>query len=198
MGWRGHFALLLLATASPAIAQLGQSEGYKFLQAVREAKGEEVTELLNAPGTTVINHRDFTTGETGLHITAKRGDSLWTRFLLQKGANPNLRDARGNTPLMAAVNAGQADLIAIFVAAKANVNLANQAGETPLIRAVQRRSITMVEELVKAGADPDQPDNVAGLSARDYAKGDARMPALGKYFDTLPKRERRAASGPNP
>lgn len=186
----------VISATGPADAQLGQSNGYKFLQAVREAKGEDVTKLLNEPGSTIVNTKDYSSGETALHIVAKRGDATYTRFLLQKGANPNLRDGRGNTPLMTAVSAGAQPLIAILLAAKANVNIGNAAGETPLIRAVQLRDIQMVRELITAGADADQADSLAGMSARDYAKSDTRTPALAKLFDDVPKRDRRVVSGP--
>jgi len=186
----------LIAAGGLANAQLGQSSGYKFLEAVRNAKGDEVTSLLNQPGTTVVNTKDYSSGETALHIVAKRGDATYTRFLLQKGANPNLRDGRGNTPLMTAVSAGAEPLIAILIAGKANVNIGNAAGETPLIRAVQLRDLQMVRELIAAGADPDQADSLAGMSARDYANSDTRTPALAKLFEEAPKRDRRAVAGP--
>ncbi len=187
---------VLVSIGSGASAQIGQSNSYKFLQAVREAKGEEVTKLLNEPGSTIVNTKDYSSGETALHIVAKRGDATYTRFLLQKGANPNLRDGRGNTPLMIAVSAGAEPLIAILLAGKANVNIGNAAGETPLIRAVQLRDVQMVRDLIAAGADPDQADSLAGMSARDYAKSDTRTPALAKLIDDVPKRDRRAVAGP--
>lgn len=185
-----------VSTGNDAKAQLGPSPGAKFLTAVKEEKNNEVVEAVNAGGPALVNTRDFSSRETALHIVAKRGDSLYTRFLLQKGANPNLRDVRGSTPLLVAVSAGHSELISIFVAAKANVNLGNDSGETPLIKAVQRRDLVMVRELIKAGADPDQADSLAGKSARAYAEEDTRTPALAKIFADTPKRERRAISGP--
>ncbi len=185
-----------VSISGEAAAQLGQSPGAKFLTAVREEKNNDVVEAVNAGGPALVNTRDFTSRETALHIVAKRGDRLYTRFLLQKGANPNLRDVRGSTPLLVAVSAGHSELISIFVAANANVNLGNDSGETPLIKAVQRRDLVMVRELIKAGADPDQADSLAGKSARTYAEEDTRTPALAKIFADTPKRQRRAVSGP--
>lgn len=197
MSVRSLLAAMLLGVfvAAPAGAQQ-QSESYKFLQAVKDAKGNEVTEMLGRPGSNIINTRDPSTGEGALHTVIKRGDETYLRFLLQKGADPNLRDGRGNTPLLLVVTTGQTDMIGILAAAKANANIANSAGETPLIRAVQRRDITMVRELLAAGADPDQGDLLAGMSARDYATQDPRNAAIAKVLADTPKKTRKAVSGP--
>jgi uncharacterized protein len=187
--------LALALIAAPAAAQQ-QSESYKFLQAVRESKGNDVIAILDRPGATIINTREVTSGEGAIHIVVKRGDETYVRYLLQKGADPNLRDGRGNTPLILAVSGGYGNLIPILTAGKANVNLGNASGETPLIRAVQRRDANMVRLLLAAGADADQTDNVAGLSARDYARQDMRNPALAKLLEDAPKRTRPAVAGP--
>src|SRR5689334_16141801 len=97
-----RLALIALLLAAPAAAQF-QSDTYKFLQAVRDAKNNEVVEALNKPGQQVVNTKDRTTGEAALHITAKRDDVPYTTFLLQKGADPNIRDGKNATPLMVAV-----------------------------------------------------------------------------------------------
>lgn len=188
--------LALLALATPATAQFGGSEGYRFLQAVKDAKGEEVEAALNKPGTTIVNTRDINNRETALHIVAKRNDATYTRFLLQRGADPNLRDNHGNTPLMIAVELSADGVVGALLDYKANVNLGNDGGETPLIRAVQRRDIDLVRQLLAAGADPDQADSLAGQSARGYAHADKRIPEITKLIDATPKRERKAVAGP--
>ncbi|WP_174278214.1 ankyrin repeat domain-containing protein [Sphingomonas bacterium] len=187
--------LALTLLAAPAAAQF-QSDSYKFLQAVRDAKNNDVIEALNKPGQTVVNTRDKTTGEAALHITVRRGDVPYTTFLLQKGADPNIRDGRNNTPLMIAAELGQDDVVPVLLLALANPNLGNQAGETPLIRAVQRRDLALIRTLLGAKADPDQRDIIAGLSARDYAVRDTRYPALAKIFADTPKVAKPAVSGP--
>jgi ankyrin repeat protein len=189
--------LAVLMVAAPATGQ-SQSEGYKFLQAVREgqAKNNEVLAMLGKPGATPINARDVTSGEGALHIVIRRGDATYVRYLLSKGADANLRDNRGTTPMLLAAQLSQADLIPILVAGKANPNLANSSGETPLIRAVQQRNLPTVRALLAAKADPDQTDNIAGMSARDYATQDNRYPALAKLMADIPKRTRAAVSGP--
>jgi ankyrin repeat protein len=189
------FVPIALLIAAPVGAQQ-QSESYKFLQAVKEAKGNDVLAILDRPGSNIINTRDSGNGEGALHIVVRRGDERYTRYLLQKGADANLRDGRGNTPLLLAVDGGHAGLIPVLIAGRARVDLGNGGGETPLIRAVQRRDVAMARLLLAAGADPDQTDNVAGMSARDYARRDARNPALAKLLEDAPKRKARAVSGP--
>ena len=188
-------AAALLGTAIPAQAQ-NQSEGYKFLQAVKDAKGSDVEKMLQVPGTTVLNTRDYSTGEGALHIVVKRSDATYLRYLLAQGADPNIRDGKGNTPMLLAAGLGEMDLIQVLLDKKANVNLANSSGETPLIRAVQRRDLGMARSLLAAGADPDQADVIAGKSARDYATEDTRSTAMAKLMAETPKKARRAVSGP--
>lgn len=186
---------VLFSAAVPAAAQQ-QSQGYKFLEAVRKEKGDDVVKMLDEPGQRIVNARDVTTGEGALHIVVKRGDATYLRFLLARGADPNMRDGRGDTPLLLAVQYGQGDLVEVLTAAKANPNLGNGGGETPLIRAVQKRDLALVRTLLAAGANPDQTDNVAGMSARDYAHADSRAPAIAKLIDEKPKRAPRAVAGP--
>ena len=188
---RPLLAAALMLVAAPAFAQLSGSPGYTFLQAVREAKGDDVIATLSKPGATIINTRDPSTGEGALHIVVKRGDATYLRYLLQMGADPNLRDDKGTTPLLLAVTEGETDLIPILVAGRASPNIGNNAGETPLIRAVP-----MVRELLAAGADPDQTDVIAGQSARDYATRDPRNTAVAHLLADVPKKAKSNVAGP--
>ena len=185
-----------LLIAGPAVAQLGQSPGYKFLQAVKESKNDEVIAFLDKPGATVINTRDITTGEGALHIVARRGDLAYLSYLLSKGADANLRDGKGETALLIAARLGRDELIGVLIKGGANPNLANASGETALIVAVQRRDLPMVRALLDLGGDPDQADHLQGFSARDYAHQDTRSPAIATMIDATPKKVRRAVSGP--
>lgn len=158
-------AVMVLGT--PAAAQT-YSDGYLFLQAVEKSDIEKTDELLGKPGSTLINSRDLTSGRGALHIAADRRDSVWLVYLLRRGANPNLADKRGVTPLMRASQLGFFDGVQHLVTAGARVDEANSTGETPLILAVHRRDTAMMRVLMAAGADADRTDN-SGRSARDYA-----------------------------
>lgn len=155
-----------LGVSLPAHAQF--SESYKFLEAVRKKDGQKVTDALNEPGSQIVNTRDVSTGESGLHIVTARRDLTWMQFLVARGANVNARDARGTTPLVLACNLGFIEGVEFLITSGAKVDEPNNTGETPLITAVHRRDLAMVRALLKAGANPDRPDN-SGRSARDYA-----------------------------
>jgi ankyrin repeat protein len=157
---------IALAVAVPAAAQF-QSDGYKFLEAVKDRKGDEATEMLSKPGSQLINSRDITSGDTGLHIAVARSDALWVRFLLQRGADPNIRNKKGVTPLQLATALGFNDGVEELIKRGASVNVSDQTGETPLIAAVHARNAALVRLLLAKGADPDRNDN-SGRSARDY------------------------------
>jgi uncharacterized protein len=152
--------------AVPAAAQF-QSEGYQFLEAVKDRDGDTATDMLSKPGTQLVNTRDITSGDTGLHIVVARSDAVWIRFLLQRGADPNIRNKKGITPLQLATALGFTDGVEALIKGGASVNVSDQTGETPLIAAVHSRNVALVRMFLSKGADPDRNDN-SGRSARDY------------------------------
>jgi ankyrin repeat protein len=162
----------LLVLSAPASAQF-LSDGYKFLEAVKKKEGDKVTDALSEPGSTLINTRDITTGESALHIVVARRDKLWLEFLISKGANVNIRDVKGVTPLVLASNLNFVEGVEVLVAKGAKVDEPSQTGETPLIAAVHTRNLELMRVLLKAGANPDRADN-SGRSARDYAMLEGR------------------------
>lgn len=164
----GLAAATALLAAMPVSAQM-QSDGYKFLKAVKDRDGTAATELLNQPGTTIVNARDLASGQGALHYVVQRRDLTWVRFLLQKGANPNTTDKAGVTPLQIATQLGFTEGIEALVTGGANVDVADSTGETPLIGAVHRRDVGMAKILLEHGANPDRSDN-SGRTARDYAR----------------------------
>lgn len=156
------------AAAVPAAAQQF-SEGYTFLKGVRDRNGTVVTEAVERPGSTVINARDLSSGETALHIVTERRDATWLRFLTGKGADPNIADKRGRTPLQIAANLGFVDGVEVLLAAGARVDPTDRTGETPLIAAVHQNNLALVRLLLSKGANPDHADN-SGRTALDYAR----------------------------
>lgn len=187
------FAALSLSTV-PAQAQF--SDGYNFFKAVREKDITKVQSLITAPGSTLINQRDPSSGEMALHIVTRNRDTGWMNFLLQRGASPDVRDRDGNTPLILAATLGYTDGLRVLLARKPNVNAANNQGETALIKAVQARDITSARLLLDAGADPKLTDNIAGMSALDYAEQDRRAGAILRMIkDAQEKKAAPAATG---
>ncbi|MGB5078462.1 MAG: ankyrin repeat domain-containing protein [Sphingorhabdus sp.] len=174
---------------APAV-QAQFSDSYNFLKAVKERKGEEAEKFLAEPGSVIINTRDGTTGETALHLVIQRRDSTWLGYLLQKGANPNLADKKGITPLMLATQLNFLEGIDWLVTKKAQVDQVNKSGETALILAVQLRNAEATRALLKAGASPDKKDNRAGYSARDYARQDGRASAILAIIENADKKEK--------
>ena len=167
-----------LSLALPAQAQFSSS--YKFLEAVRKKEGKEVTDMLDKPGSTLVNTKDSSTGDTPLHIVVARRDLTWVQFLAAKGANVNARNNKGETPLQLASNVGFSEGVEILLKLGAKVDEPNSTGETPLIAATHRRDAALARVLLKAGASASRNDN-SGRSALDYATLDGRSnPVLGE------------------
>lgn len=188
-------AAIMLAVVAPSV-QAQFSDSYNFLKAVKERKGEEVEKFLGEPGTTIINTADGTTGDRALHIVVQRRDVDWLGFLLQKGANPNVENKKGITPLMLATQLNFIEGIDRLIGKKVQVDQTNRAGETALILAVQLRNSEVVRALLKAGADADKRDNRAGYSARDYAKQDGRASAILAIIEANDKKAKPADNKP--
>ncbi len=201
-GFLGKIGLAMvgaLVLASPIAAQM--SMGYKFLEAVKKKEGNTVTDMLAEPGTTVVNTKDITSGDTALHIVTARRDLTWIDFLIAKGANVNARNGRGVTPLELATRASFLEGVELLLAKGARVDDPNSAGETSLIAATHVRNTALMRLLLKAGADPDRADN-SGRTARDYALAEGKGGPLILEIETSarPKGQRagaRASYGPS-
>lgn len=73
-------------------------------------------------------------GLTLLHLAAWNGRLETAEFLLEQGADANVRDYNGDTPLHFAASWGFPDLCRVLLAHGAKVNARNDAGKTPLSR----------------------------------------------------------------
>lgn len=190
-------AALLLTLAAPALAQSGiGSEGYRFLKAVREGDGPEASKYMNSPSSTIVNVKDVTSGEGALHIVTKRRDLGWMNLLLLRGARPDLQSRNGSSALHITAELGFADGARVLLDRGARVDLENRRGETALIIATLRRDMAMARLLLEAGASPDHTDDLAGKSARDYARDDNRGAVLLRLIETTKAKPRAKKYGP--
>ena len=86
-----------------------------------------------------------------------------TEALLQKGADPNIPDIKGNTPLIIASISkevhGRADLLRFLLAKGAEPNVCNKHGMTPLMFAAKSIRRCNVEALLQFGADVSSVNN---------------------------------------
>jgi ankyrin repeat protein len=181
-------------SATPATAQVFGSDGEAFVAAMKEGEASKALELVEKPGSTVVNYRGDD-GNAGLHIAMRARNANWVGFLLSRGADPNLGDANGDTPLLLAARRGFVEGAARMLMNRAEVDKTNKLGETALIVAVQQRQTAIVKMLLEAGADPDKTDHASGYSAREYAKRDNRSPELLKLIETA-KTKKAATVGP--
>jgi ankyrin repeat protein len=91
-------------------------------------------------------------GTTLVHHAAELPGAL--EILVKHGADPNVRDANGNTALLVAAATGASDSASALLKAGADIHAANAAGDTPLHVAIRNDRLRVVEILLGAGADP--------------------------------------------
>lgn len=164
--------MAMLTLSVPAAAQFSNS--FDFLKAVEERDVTKAQRALSNTNGSIINTRSPDSGDAALHITVKRSDGPWMRFVLDNGGNPNLRDGSGETALHIAANRGYREGVTLLLAFKADINALNDRGETPLIKAVQARQEGIVRALLDAGARVDVADTASGYTAIDHAERDKR------------------------
>ena len=180
--------------SAPAAAQLYGSDGEAFVAAMREGEYSKALELVDKPGSTVVNYRGGD-GDTGLHIAVRHRNANWVGFMLARDADPNLGNKDGDTPLILAARIGFSEGVARMLMSGARVDTDNKLGETALIVAVQQRQAGIVRMLLESGADPNRPDHATGYTAREYAQRDNRSRDILRLMDTV-KSKKAVAVGP--
>jgi ankyrin repeat protein len=74
------------------------------------------------------------------------------KLLLDRGASPVDRDSRGAGPLLHAVSARQAAVVALLLELNAPVNDTDERGLTPLVAAIGAGDAALARQLLRAGA----------------------------------------------
>lgn len=187
-------ALVMAMAAAPGAAQIAGSDGEAFIAAMKEGGGGKALELIEKPGSTVVDYRG-SDGNAGLHIAMRNRNGNWVGFLLSRDADPDIADKNGDTPLIIAARMGYPEGAARMIMARAEIDKTNRLGETALIVAVQQRQTAIVKMLLESGADPDKTDYASGYSARDYARRDSRSANMLRLIETV-KAKKKTVTGP--
>jgi ankyrin repeat protein len=90
-------------------------------------------------------------------------DFVRVRQLLGRGADVNVRDEEGRTPLFSAVLAGSVGLVGLLLESNADVNAQDNEGWTALHFAVQEYEPEIARLLIARGANVNAQDHV-GIS----------------------------------
>ena len=112
---------------------------------------------------------------TPLHLATavRRPDPGILRTLLQAGANPNLKNGDGYTPLLfLAKTSDREELFHILIKNGADVNLAGRRDITPLMLAAENTSNEeVIFTLIDAGAEVASVRDARGRKVVDYLEG---------------------------
>ena len=108
---------------------------------------------------------------TALHYAVFKNKEDIVSYLLEKGANVDLKYNDDVTPLIAAIDLGYINIAKLLVERKADVNMQDKKGNTPLSKAVlyYKGDTSLIEMLLHHGADPYK-ELVKNFTAKDLAK----------------------------
>jgi hypothetical protein len=140
-------------------------EGNTVLFSAAQTSAEAVRLLLQLGADPRKFNQD---GSHPLHAAAAAGRTSALRILLDTGLPVDLLEVGGLTPLHWACLNGRPRCVKLLLSRKADPNLPLHQ-ETPLMLAAQQGSATVVELLLRAGADARARDE-QGRTALDLAK----------------------------
>lgn len=106
----------------------------------------------------------FYGGNTGLHLMSKLRNAT---LLIERGANVNAINQKGDTPLTLACGYGHIEKAMALIAAGADVNARDGDGDTPLTLACVNGQKEIAVALLAAGADVDA--NVCSINSLHLA-----------------------------
>ena len=109
---------------------------------------------------------------------ADKGHIEIVKFLLEKGANVNIIDNYGNTPLLWAIDKKHLEMVKLLIENGANLNVENNIGGTPLHIAVDKEHVGIARLLIINGVDINKINKNGHNALRYLHYGDSEMKNL--------------------
>lgn len=145
-------------TPTPTDTSDTEGDGSEIIAVPSFEEDTDTADTTNQPADTTNVPED--SGDAIVEVTPERiftaagnGTAEEINALAQAGADFNIRDDFGQTPLIYALNNGQA-VVQALINQGANVNAQTDAGWTPLMYAARDASGNIISVLLQAGADP--------------------------------------------
>ncbi|KAF3933468.1 Ankyrin-1 [Dactylella cylindrospora] len=113
---------------------------------------ERIWDLENQP----FRMRDFN-GMTLLHAACLTGQPETTRFLLDKGAEPNFSSGRMDLPIFCAIQSDSVQCLEALLEHGASLSVQDSQGRSPAHVSVLHRSINVFNYLIPKGLKVDEP-----------------------------------------
>jgi ankyrin repeat protein len=165
--------VLVAATAAKTAPKIESSPKYQaLLHAVIQTDVSGAKKLLDegldpnarvhpAPGDNLVPDADKPEDQPLLTVAACFGvpESPFVAMLLELNAEVDIRDSKGRTPLMYAVELGWGSSIDRLIEHKADVNAADSEGVTVLMHAMGNRHREIVANLLDKGAKINASDS---------------------------------------
>ena len=117
----------------------------------------------------LLNSVDSKLRWSPLYRTVICGHIEATEYLLKKGADPNIKNNLGETPLHQATENSQAKLVKLLLKYKADPNSQQNDGNTPLHQSSYKGDESIVAMLLQFKADPNIENSVFGKTPLHYA-----------------------------
>ena len=159
----------------------------------------EVIQALTAEGAGADPNQvedEYSCSCSSLHIAAGLNQPRSVAALVRAGANVDLADCSGQTPLCHAVKHGSREALIALLVARAMVNVVAEKGATPVFFAAQDGLLDILKLLIKAGGNVNLVTNSTPSSSEtDYVGGFSPLmiATQGGFFEVV---ELLLANGP--
>jgi ankyrin repeat protein len=140
--------------------------GLTLLEGALQSANVEAVDMLLAQGGGLD-----AAGEGKNMVLAVLGNPLLLETLLRHGADPDVQDADGLSPLHHAVAAGNTNALKLLAEAGAHVNVRDPLYRTPLLQAVMKDDLATAGVLLQLGANPDQRDKRGDTAMHKAVQG---------------------------